>query len=225
MSIIIVGGGRLGSFLAGLMEEKEEKVVVIEKDEEEIESLRRDLKHSEIILGDACNSDVLKKAEIHDADILVAATGHDEDNIIICQLAKFQYNVARVIGRINNPKNEWIFTKDMGVDAAVSGARMIATLIEEEAEISKLSTILNLVPGEVSLVKSIIDENANAANKKIKELNIPKDCMIMTIVRDNKVILPKGSSVLLPGDEVLSAVTEEYREELENMFKDTDKAV
>lgn len=220
MSIIIVGGGRLGSFLAGLMEEKNEKVVVIEKSELEIESLKKDLKSSEIIHGDGCNPDVLKKAGILGADIVVALTGHDEDNLIICQLAKFEFGALKVVSRINNPKNEWLFTKDMGVDAAVSGARMIARLIEEEAEVSNITTILNLAQGEISLVKSIIERNAAAAHKKIKELALPKDCVIMTIVRDNKVLLPGGDSLLLPGDEVLSVVADESRETLEKMFDD-----
>lgn len=220
MSIIIVGGGRIGSFLAGLIEEKNEKVIVIEKEESEIEKLKKDLKHSIIINGNGCDPDVLKNAGILEAEIVVACTGHDEDNLIICQLAKFEFDVLKVVSRIKNPKNEWLFTKDMGVDAAVSGARIIARLIEEEAEVSNITTILNLAQGEISLVKSIIERNAKAANKKVKELDLPKDCVIMTIVRDNKVLVPSGDSLLLPGDEVLSVVADGSREGLEEMFDD-----
>lgn len=218
MSIIIVGGGRLGSFLAGLMEEKNEKVVVIEKDELVIEKIKKDLQNSHIIQGDGCNPDVLKKAGILQSSVAVALTGHDEDNLIICQLAKYEFGVLKVVSRINNPKNEWLFTKDMGVDAAVSGARMIARLIEEEAAVSHITTILNLAQGEISLAKSTIERSAPAAHKKIKELSLPKDCVIMTIVRDNKVLLPGGNSLLLPGDEVLSVVADEAKDDLEKMF-------
>ncbi len=140
MPVMIVGGGRLGSFLAGLMEEKKEKVVVIEKEEKEIEKLKKDLKYSIIMHGDGCSPDVLKKAGILEADVIVACTGHDEDNLIICQLAKFEFGVSKVVSRINNPKNEWLFTKDMGVDASVSGARMLAKLIEKEAEASNINS-------------------------------------------------------------------------------------
>lgn len=223
MSIFIVGGGRLGSFLAGLMEEKNKKVVLIEKQESEIEKLKKDLKFTTLINGDGCSPEVLKRADLHEADVIVAATGHDEDNLIICQLAKFEFGVAKVISRINNPKNDWFFTKDMGVDAAVSGARMIARLIEEEAEISHITTILNLAQGEISLVKSVVERNAKAANKKIKELDLPKDCVIMTIVRDNKVLLPGGNFLLLPDDEVLSVVADGGREQLEDLFNDGTK--
>lgn len=132
MIIMIIGGGRIGSFLAGLMEEKKDKVVIIEKDEMKIEKLKKELKNSIVINGDGCSPGVLKKAGIFESGIVAALTGHDEDNLIICQLAKYEYHVPRVIARINNPKNEWIFTRDMGVDDAVSGARVIAKLIEEE---------------------------------------------------------------------------------------------
>ncbi|SNX54633.1 TrkA family potassium uptake protein [Thermoanaerobacterium sp. RBIITD] len=217
MSIMIVGAGRLGSFLAKLMEEKNKEVVVVEKDEAKIEKLRKDLRCS-IMIGDGCNSDILKKAGIIGAEIVVAATGHDEDNLIICQLAKYEFGVSRVVSRINNPKNEWLFTKDMGVDAAVSSARIIAKLIEEEAEISSLTTIINLAEGKISLVRSIIEKNSKAAHKLIKDLKLPDDCVIMSIVRDNKVLLPNGNTKILPGDEVLSVVSDESKEKLEDLF-------
>lgn len=218
MSIIIVGGGRLGSFLAGLLiEEKKEKVIVIEKDEMKVEKLKKDLQCL-VVNGDGCSPDVLKRAGIHEAKTVVAATGHDEDNVIICQLAKFEYGVSRVVSRISNPKNEWLYTKDMGVDAAVSGARMIAKLMEEEAELSHISTVLNLAQGKISIIKSAVETNAKAANKKISELNLPEGCVIMAIVRDTNVLLPGGKTIILPGDEVLSVVTDECREKLEEIL-------
>lgn len=216
MSIIIVGGGRIGSFLASLMEEKQ-KVIVIEKDESKIKKLKKDLKCT-IVEGDGCSIDVLRKAGILEAETVAASTGHDEDNLIICQLAKFEFGISKVVSRINNPKNEWLFTSDMGVDAAVSGARLIAMLIEEEAEVSNLSTILNLSEGKISLVKSIIERTAVAAHKQVKELKLPENCVVMTIVRDNKVLLPHGNTTILPGDEVLSVVEDGCRKELEDLF-------
>lgn len=218
MSIMIVGGGSLGSFLASLMEEKNEKVVIIERDESKVEKLKKDLKKSIIIHGNGCNSDVLRNAGILECEVVVACTRHDENNIIICQLAKFEFSVSKVVSRINNPKNEWLFTKDMGIDAAVSSARILAKLIEEETEINHITTILNLAAGKISLVKGIVEINSKVAHQKIKELNLPKECIIMTIVRDNKVLLPNGNSVLLPGDEILSVVVDERREGFKAMF-------
>lgn len=218
MSIMIVGGGSLGSFLASLMEEKNEKVVIIERDESKVEKLKKDLKKSIIIHGNGCNSDVLRNAGILECEVVVACTRHDENNIIICQLAKFEFSVSKVVSRINNPKNECLFTKDMGIDAAVSSARILAKLIEEETEINHITTILNLAAGKISLVKGIVEINSKVAHQKIKELNLPKECIIMTIVRDNKVLLPNGNSVLLPGDEILSVVVDERREGFKAMF-------
>ena len=218
MSIMIVGGGSLGSFLASLMEEKKEKVVIIERDESKVEKLKKDLKKSIIIHGNGCNSDVLRNAGILKCEVVVACTRQDENNIIICQLAKFEFGVSKVVSRINNPKNEWLFTRDMGIDAAVSSARILAKLIEEETEINHITTILNLAAGKISLVKGIVEINAKVAHQKIKELNLPKECIIMTIVRDNKVLLPNGNSLLLPGDEILSVVVDERREEFKSMF-------
>lgn len=219
MSIMIVGGGSLGAFLAELMEEKKEKVVLIEKEEGKIEKLKRDLKNSVIIHGNGSNIEVLKNAAIYEAEVVVACTRHDEDNIIICQLAKFEFGVSKVVSRINNPKNEWLFTKDMGVDAAVSSARILARLIEEETELSHITTVLNLAAGKISLVKGEIEINSKAANKKLKELILPKECIIMTIVRNNKVLLPNGDSILLPGDEILTVVADEGREKFKEMLK------
>ncbi|AFK87339.1 MULTISPECIES: potassium channel family protein [Thermoanaerobacterium] len=217
MSIMIVGAGRLGLYLAQLMKERQEKVVVVEKDESKMDKLRKEL-NCEVVVGDGCNSDVLKKAGIIGTDIVVAATGHDEDNLIICQLAKYEFGVSRVVSRINNPKNDWLFTKDMGVDAAVSSARIIARLIEEEAEISGITTIINLSEGKISIVRSIIERGSNAANKMIKDLMLPKNCVIMSVIRNNKVLLPDGSTYILPGDEVLSVVSDESKETLKNIF-------
>lgn len=219
MSIMIVGGGSLGAFLAELMEEKKEKVVLIEKEEGKIEKLKKDLKNSVIIHGNGCNIEVLKNAGIYEAEVVVACTRHDEDNIIICQLAKFEFGVSKVVSRINNPKNEWIFTKDMGVDAAVSSARILARLIEEETELNHMTTVLNLAAGKICLIKGEIEMNSKAANKKLKELILPKDCIIMTIVRNNEVLLPNGDSILLPGDEILTVVSDDGREEFKEMLK------
>lgn len=219
MSIMIIGGGSLGAFLAELMEEKKEKVVLIEKEEGKIEKLKKDLKNSIIIHGNGCNIEVLKNAGIYEAEVVVACTRHDEDNIIICQLAKFEFGVSKVVSRINNPKNEWLFTKDMGVDAAVSNARILARLIEEETELSHITTVFNLAAGKICLIKGEIEIHSKVANKKIKELILPKDCIIMTIVRNNEVLLPKGDSILLPGDEILTVVSDEGREEFKKMLK------
>ena len=223
MRIIIVGGGQLGSYLAGLLESEHEKVVLIEKEDGKIDRLKSEFKNVIVISGDGSNPDVLKSAGIHDANVVVAATGHDEENLMVCQLAKFEFGVEKVISRINNPKNEWLFVRDMGVDAAVSGARILAKLIEEETGISHLTTILNLSEGKISLVKCIVEINSEASHKEVKDLELPTDSVLVTLVRENKASILRGNSRLLPGDEVLCIVSDEHRLEIENIFSSLPK--
>jgi trk system potassium uptake protein TrkA len=131
--IIIAGGGKLGTELAALLTQQKHKVTIIEKDKDAAEKLRVRAECT-VIEDDACNPSVLKNAGASGAEIVIAVTGHDEDNLIISQLAKLEFNVPRVIAKINNPKNEWLFTKEMGVDSALSAAHIVAQLIEEKAE-------------------------------------------------------------------------------------------
>jgi trk system potassium uptake protein TrkA len=218
MAIMIVGGGRLGSFLADLlMDEKKERIIIVEKDESKVERLQRDLKCS-IISGDGCNPDVLRKAGVLEVKTVVAATGDDEDNIIICQLAKFEFRVPRVIARVSSPKNEWLYTKDMGVDAAVSSARSIARLLEEEVELSNIFTLFDFAAGKISLIKSAVKGSSKAAHKQIKNLGLPEDCVVMAVIRNNNVLLPSKIDSLEPGDEVLSVVEGECKEKFDEIF-------
>lgn len=133
-TIIIAGGGKTGTELASVLLKQGHKVIVIEKNNAAAEKLRK-LVNCTVVEDDACNPSVLKNAGIAGAAMVAAVTGHDEDNLIVCQLAKFEFEVPRVVAKINNPKNEWLFIKDMGVDVAVSSAHIIAQLIEKEAEI------------------------------------------------------------------------------------------
>jgi len=132
-TIIIAGGGKIGTELASVLLKQDHKVIVIEKDRAAAEKSRKRVTCT-LVEDDACNPSVLKNAGIAGAGMVAAVTGHDEDNLIICQLAKFEFEVPRVVAKINNPKNEWLFIKEMGVDVAVSSAHIIAQLIEKEAE-------------------------------------------------------------------------------------------
>src|SRR5687768_5911535 len=132
MQILIVGGGKVGAYLAGTLKEHGHRIILIEVNEDLFNRLRSTLRDVQVVLGDGCNPQVMRDAGITNVDAVVATTGDDEDNLVIAKLAKHEYRIGRVIARVNNPKNEWLFTQRMGVDVAVSHSSLLARLIHED---------------------------------------------------------------------------------------------
>jgi trk system potassium uptake protein TrkA len=201
MKVLIIGGGRSGSFVASKLK-KNHKVIVIESSKERAESLRREVTDIEIIKGDGCEPHILEKANIKQMDIVAALTGDDEDNLVISFLAKFQNNVPLVFARINNPKNEWLFDKNWGVDIAVSSSIIIANLIQEEVSLGEIISILKLKKGNVSVDEINLQDNSSAAGKQISQLSFPNNIHIMAIVSGMEVVIPKGDTLLHSGDKL-----------------------
>lgn len=202
MFAIIAGGGRTGSYLASNLLAAGHKVTIIEKRRETYEKIKKEVS-ADIILGDGSNPTLLSETGIRKANLLVAATSQDEDNLVIARLAKLEFNVPRVIARVNHPKNYKIFTKEWGVDAAVSATHIIAKLIEEEATLDALVTILKLKSGEVALVEARIGPTSPLIGKEIRQLELPPDCVVVSIIRGEKIVFPKGQSIFTEGDEIL----------------------
>ncbi|MCL5070401.1 MAG: NAD-binding protein [Actinobacteria bacterium] len=201
MKVLIIGGGRSGSFVASKLK-KYHKVTVIESDKERIESLRGEIQDIEIIKGDGCEPHVLEKANIKQMDIAAALTGDDEDNLVISFLSKFQNNVPLVFARINNPKNEWLFDKNWGVDIAVSSSIIIANLIQEEVSLGEIISILKLKKGNVSIDEINLPDDSSAAGRQISQLNFPNNIHIIAIVSGMNVVIPKGDTLLHSGDKL-----------------------
>jgi len=201
MKILIIGGGRSGSFVASKLK-KYHKVTVIESDKERTESLSREVQDIEIIKGDGCEPHVLEKANIRQMDIVAALTGDDEDNLVIAFLSKFQNNVPLIFARINNPKNEWLFDKNWGVDIAVSSSIIIANLIQEEVSLGEIISILKLKKGKVSVDEINLPDDSSAAGKQISQLNFPNNIHIIAIVSSMEVVIPKGDTLLHSGDKL-----------------------
>jgi trk system potassium uptake protein TrkA len=206
MFAIVVGGGKVGSYLANSLHEDGHRVVLMEKRQEVIEKVAREVQ-CEIFQGDACDPEVFEQSGAANADLVVAVTGHDEDNLVICQLAKFSFKVARVIARINNPRNEWLYTREWGVDVAVSAVHIIAKIIREEASLGDIVTLLKLRKGEVALVEVKLSKDSPVLNKAIKDISLPPDCVVVTIIRDTRLVIPAGTTTFLLGDEVLALTT------------------
>jgi trk system potassium uptake protein TrkA len=203
---MIVGGGNTGSSLAKLLLESGHTVRVIEERSNLLEKLGEELPKEVIIGGDGSSPGTLEQAGVKQAQVLAAVTGSDETNLVITSLARFEFNVPRIIARVNNPKNAWLFTTEMGVDVALNQADILAHLVAEEMSLGDMMTLLKLKRGEYSLVEEKVHPNAIVANKPIKEMQLPDECTIVAIIRNHQLIIPHGSTVLDPADEVLALV-------------------
>ena len=206
MYVIIVGGGNTGSHLAKILLEGKHTVKIIEERPALLEKLSLELPPEIIISGDGSSPTILEQAGISKALVLAAVTGSDETNLVITSLARYEFNVPRIIARVNNPKNAWLFTHDMGVDVALNQSDILAHLVAEEMSLGDMITLLKLKRGEYSLVEEKIYPTALACGKALKDINLPAECNIVAIIRSHKLILPHGSSILQPHDEILALV-------------------
>ena len=204
MFVIIVGGGKTGSQLAAGLISEGHQVKVIEQRPEILERMRKELPAEIILSGDGSAPSVLEAAGIDRANVLAAVTGEDETNLVITTLARFEYNVGRVIAKINNPKNAWLFTPEMGVDVAINQANILSRLIAEEMSLGDMMTLLKLRKGEFSVVEEKVHPASAAAGKRLSELDLPADCVIAAIIRKGKMIIPRGDTTLQIADEILA---------------------
>ncbi|MBI2863870.1 MAG: NAD-binding protein [Chloroflexi bacterium] len=202
MFVVIAGGGLVGRYLAESLSRDGETVVVVEKDGETATRLAKEL-GLKVVQGDADNPDVLDRAGVRGADAFIAVTGEDEDNLVACTLAKFEFHVGRVIARVNNPKNEWMFGSDMGVDIAASQATVLGKLLQEEVTLGDLVTLLKLREGEVALVEKPIPQDAKSIGRQIKDLGLPAEATFVAILRQGKVLVPRADLFLQAEDRVI----------------------
>ncbi len=212
MRTFIIGGGRTGSVLAGILKENGISPVIIEKNPEVVEKLCK--RGFEVYKADACDPVQLSKTEISGADVCAVVTGHDEDNLVISHLLKRIFNVRRVIARVNHPLNEWLYDESWGVDIAVSATHIISELLFEEIESGRIIELLRIRQGKIGIVEMKIDESSKVAGKALREISLPEGSLIVTVLRDNEIIVPSGSLVLTPGDEILAIVRSEVEKEL-----------
>lgn len=206
MLAVIVGGGRGGSYLAQDLQGQGYRVRVVERRPEVVARLRQEIT-GEVICGDGCSPQILEQVGTAKADLLVALTHDDEDNLVICRLAKHQFHVPRVITRVNNPRNEWLYTKAWGVDVAISQVHLTSKVIEEEIGLGELITLLKLNRGQAALVELRLPETSPCRGKVIREINFPPDTVIVSVIRHGKLIIPRGDTLLDTGDEILAVST------------------
>lgn len=207
LKIVIVGGGKTGQYLAEALKKQDIELILIDKDRSVVERLIE--KGLKAFHADACDPSQLERTGIQNADVAAVVTGHDEDNLVISNLLKKVFLVKRVVAKINHPMNEWIFTDDWGVDIGVSSTHIIADLLIEEMQLKKAVEILKIRHGTVAVIETTIDTGSSLANRKVSELNLPANSLIVAVIRDGKIFVPDGEFVLLSGDEILAVTSSE----------------
>ena len=206
MYTIIVGGGQVGAHLASLMLAEKHQIKIIDNGKDRIAVLEQRFPVELLILGSGSDPNVLEAAGIHKANVVAAVTGSDETNLVVCSLARLEFKVPRVIARVNNPKNAWLYTPEMGVDVALNQADLLAHLIAEEMSLGDMMTLLKLRKGLYSLVEEKVDPNSVANGKAVRDLNFPPHCVLAAIIRKGELIVPRGDTVFQIADEVLAVV-------------------
>jgi trk system potassium uptake protein len=218
MFVLIVGGGRTGTKLAQMLLAQKHEISVIENRPDVLIRLHREIPTEVIFQGSAIDHFILENAGIRKAHVLAACSSSDADNLIVCFLARNNYQVPRTIARVNDPRNAWLFDQKFYVDVALNHSEVMAGLIEEEMSLGDMMTLLKLRRGEYSLVEEKIAEGATVIGKAIKDLSLPENCVIAGIIRRGKVVIPKGNTIFEINDEVLAITDRAGAEQLSNLL-------
>ncbi|MDO9036191.1 MAG: NAD-binding protein [Methanoregula sp.] len=219
LHVMIVGGGKVGTYLAQILLADGHTVKVIEGTREEFQRAAQELPADVVVFGSGTDPNVLESAGIRDADVVAAVTRTDETNLVITSLARFEFNVKRTIARVNIPKNAWLFTPAMGVDVPLNQADLMAHLIAEEMSLGDVMTLLKLRRGQYSLVEYKVGPRSVAAGKAVRALNLPQECVLTAVIRDGNLLIPRGNTVLAPDDEVFALVHVSQLEVLASILK------
>jgi trk system potassium uptake protein TrkA len=209
MRVVVTGAGAVGRHLANDLTERGHHVTLIEQDAKVVERVREFAPDVRVLLGDACEPWVLDEADLSKAEVVVAATGDDEDNLVTSLLAKQEFAVPRVLARVNHPKNEWLFNEQWGVDAAVSPPHILTAMVEEAVTVGDLVRLIRLEGGRVAIVEMTLQDGSPAVGHPIYELRLPPDAAVVAILREGHVVIPAPETVLAIGDEVLALANAE----------------
>jgi trk system potassium uptake protein TrkA len=216
MYIIIAGGGKVGYYLAKELLNEGHEVLIIERDKRKVDQIAEEL-GSVVLRGDACEATTLAEAGTNRADVVVAVTGDDEDNLVICQMAKKKFNVPRTIARINNPKNQRIFQL-LGIDATVNSTDLIKLQIEQALPAQALVHLLHLRQANLEVVEARISDQARVAGRALREVTLPPDSAVLLVLRNGHALVPTPQTVLHPGDEVIALTKVEYEQQLRTLL-------
>jgi trk system potassium uptake protein TrkA len=214
--IIIVGAGKVGWNLARELLDKEHEVTVIEEDRHRYLTVEQELEHN-IQYGDASELWVLERAGIQRADMVIAVTGDDEDNILICQVAREKYMVDRIIARVNNPRNLQHFEL-LGIKPSVSATDLILRLIEHEVPEYGLVHLLDFPEERLEIIEMLLEKDSKVAGQRVGDLDMPDGSLLISVLREGRGFVPGPETVLEPGDEILAVLDPGTEEDLKNFL-------
>jgi trk system potassium uptake protein TrkA len=216
MYIIVVGGGKVGYYLTKTLVNEGYEVLLIEKNPKKVATYAERF-GAVVVEGDGAEFTTLEKAGCARADLVIAVTGDDEDNLVICQTAKMRFSVPRTIARVNNPKNEELFRR-LGIDVTVSSTNIILNVIEQEIPERGLVHLMTLKHAQVAIVEATVVRDSAVADKTLAEVDFPPDTVISAVLRNGSLTIPKGDTRLMPKDEVIAVVNKESEEDLRRML-------
>jgi trk system potassium uptake protein TrkA len=218
MYVIIVGGGNVGYYLAKTLVSAKHEVLLLEKDRDRYKTISEEL--GEVVMrGDGCEVAYQTQAGFGRADAVVAVTGSDDDNLVVCQMAKMEYNVPRTISRVNDPRNEKLFHR-LGIDATVSSTKIIYNLIEQEIGTGEVIPLAALNRGNIEIVEAEIGPRSPVVHQEIRSLALPAEALIISIIRDGHALLPAGDTRFLPGDSVIALVSADKEHDMRDIFEE-----
>lgn len=214
MKIIIVGGGQVGSYLATLLYKEGNSITIVENRNKKYDMVRIEQPNARIFMGNGSDPKVLEEAGIEEADVVAAVTGKDETNLVVSTLARMEYGVGRVVARVNNPKNAWLYTPQMGVDIALNQAELIARLVQEEVSIGDMITLMEIDKGDFTIVEKVVKDGLYIIGRRVGELDLPEDSLVAVIIRDGRIIDPTVDKIIVSGDKVIIVCQTDLIDEL-----------
>jgi trk system potassium uptake protein TrkA len=220
MRVVIAGGGKVGTFIGSELHAAGHDVLLVEVDPDRVRQAESLNEPPGVpwLVADACEVSEFARAEPEKADVVAAVTGDDEDNLVISLLAKQEFAVPRVVARVNNPKNQWMFNEMWGVDVSVSTPHLLTALVEEAVSVGSLVRLLSFEGGRAGLVEVTLAPGSPAIDREIVELGFPRDSTVVAILRQDHVVVPRGDTPLLEGDEVLVLVTPDSEEAVRQLL-------
>ena len=219
MNVVIVGGGSVGRFIAEQLGSSGNTVTILDNAAKVVDIHRPSQPaHITWVQGDGCEIDVLQRIGVGDCDVVAAVTGDDEDNLVVSLLAKQEFGVPRVVARVNNPNNEWMFTDTWGVDVSVSTPHLITGLVQEAVSVGAFVRLLSFGGGKAKLAEVTLAEGSPAADREIVELGFPREATVVAVLRRDKVVVPRGDTVLRVGDEVIVLVAGDSEDDVRRVL-------
>ncbi len=219
MKVVIAGGGSVGRFIADQLAASGNGVTIVDNDASVVATYT-ERAHPGVtwLRGDACELATLEAAHVSECDVVTAVTGDDEDNLVISLLSKQEFGVPRIVARVNNPKNEWMFNEMWGVDIAVSTPHLITGMVEEAVTVGSFVRLMAFEGNRARLAEVTLAEGSPAADRQVSELGFPRDASVVAVLRNERVVVPRGDTLLRVGDEVIVLVTNDSEDDVRQVL-------